>query len=316
MIDCLVGHIGMIGIQDSPTSDIYLNDFPGITTERLKIIREQGEDDGLVDAWEKIEAKAIRDFESDLKFHLKKYFQNYTAVNSGITGYIDDNTIANHGSGYYSGFLFDLTTYVTSLKLEINDARIYLASAANFNIKIFDANTGVQLYSQAVVGVEGINTIKINYAIAAYKHNKVWVVYDTVVPIRAFPSPHWPGALSQGRIPTGSAQIASNLDASETGIMLSWVIKCGIDEFVCNRISLFEDSFSYRLAIEFFRQSKYSTELSRYTLIDSSVTDEQIAELKEDYERKINSLFEDLDVPDDGTCFICNKLINDRVLLP
>ena len=73
MIDCLIGVIGLKGVNDDPTSSIYLNDFPGITSERFSLTREENEDNGIVDAWETVERKAIRDFETDLQFKLKKY---------------------------------------------------------------------------------------------------------------------------------------------------------------------------------------------------------------------------------------------------
>lgn len=316
MISCLVGVIGLKEVFTESSVTRYLNDLPGITTERFDLGREIPENDGILAAWQTLESNAIRSFEKDILFKLKKYYQNYSNINSGVTSYVDDNTLANHGSGYYSGWLFDLTSWAPSLKLEIPRVKIHLASAENFNVKIFDGNTGEELFSKAVTGAAGLNDIEIRQEFSAFEHNKIWIAYDTVIPYRAYTTPERWGYLSRGRIGTGVSQVADNIDAAESGLMVVWNLKCSVDEFVCNRIELFEHAFYTKLGIEFLRQSKYSTEINRFTLVDSEGADELINEMKEDYAESIDSIFHDLDVPDDGICFICNKAINDKVLLP
>ena len=117
MIDCLTSYIGLKRVNDSPTSDLFLNHLPWVNTNQFEKIREIDEDDGIVAAWEKLEDRAIRGFESDLQFELKKFYQNYQIINSGVTGFVDDNTLADHGSGKYTGRLFDLSSYSPSLKI-------------------------------------------------------------------------------------------------------------------------------------------------------------------------------------------------------
>ncbi|GAG80838.1 unnamed protein product [marine sediment metagenome] len=43
---------------------------------------------------------------------------------------------------------------------------------------------------------------------------------------------------------------------------------------------------------------------------------ELIEDYKLDYQTLIDSTFKDLKVPDDGICYICNKAISKKVLLP
>ena len=88
MIDCLTSYIGLKRVNDLPTSDLYLNDLQGITTNQFDQIREIDENDGIGVAWTTLESRAIRAFESDLQFELKKFFQNYQVINSGITGFV------------------------------------------------------------------------------------------------------------------------------------------------------------------------------------------------------------------------------------
>ena len=316
MIDCLTSYIGLKRVNDSPTSNIYVNDLPGITTNQFDDVREIDENDGISEAWTTLEGRAIQSFESNIQFELKKFFQNYQVINSGVTGFVDDNTLANHGSGKYAGWLFDMSTYSPSLKIEFNDIRIHLASAEDFNIKIFDANTGEQLFTKAVTGIAGLQVVKILQSYAVYNHNKLFIAYDTVIPIRVFNDPLVPGAISQGNVSTSTTVLSTNIDASESGLAVGYNVRCSIEEFVCSRLQLFLEPYLFKLGIEFLRATKYSENLNRYTLLDSEQKNELIEEYKVEYRRLLDSTFEDLTVPDDGICFICNKAITQKVLIP
>ncbi len=316
MIDCLVGHIGLKRVAKNPTSDVFINDLNGITTNQFESTREIDENDGLLSSWTTLEGRAIRSFEMDIKFNLKKYFKNHQTISTGLTGFVDDNELADHGSGKYAGWLFDVSTFAQALKIEINDIRVTLANAQNFNVKIFDANTGEELFTKAVIGVAGINIVKILQSYAIYNHNKIFVAYDTVIPIRIFNNPLVPGVISQGSIATTSTVLAKNIGASEVGMAVGYNVKCSIEEFVCSRLELFLEPFLRKLGIEFLKASRDSDDFSRYNLLDTEQSNELITEFTAEYKDLLNSTFEDLQVPDDGICFICNKAISKRVLIP
>lgn len=316
MIDCLTGYIGLKGVTESPSSDLYLNDLHGITTHQFEAVRELDENDGIDEAWNSLENLTIRLFEKDIMSNLKKYYQNHSIITSGITGYVDDNTLADHGSGKYAGWLFDMRSYADSLKLSINDIRVNLATAQNFNVKIFDANTGEELFTKAVTGVVGQNVIKILKEYAVYNHNKIFIAYDTVIPIRVFNAPAVPGQISQGSLSTATTVLAGNIGSSEVGMAVGYNIKCSIEEFVCSRLDLFTEAFRYKLGIEFLKNSKYSEEFNRFNLLDTDQTNELIDDYVLQYKDLLDSTFLDLKVPDDGICYICNKAITQKVLLP
>jgi len=316
MINCLVDYVGLKQVQDDPTSAIFLNDLHGITTERFNASREIEENDGIVEAWTTLESRAIRLFEMDLLSVLRKYFTNYQIVGTDLTGYVDDDTLADHDSGQYAGWLFDMGAYSPSQKLVINDVRIHLKTAENFNIKIFDANTGQELFTKAVVGVVGIQTVKILQEFSVYNHNKIFVCYDTIIPYRLFDSVSLTGAVSRALISTSNTVISTNLSGGEVGLMVGYNVKCGIDEFVCSRLNLFLEPYLYKLGIEFLKASKYSENVNRYTLLDTEARNELLEEYNLEYKRLLDSSFENLDVPDDGICFICNKTISKKTLIP
>lgn len=316
MIDCLVNHVGLKRIADSPTSDVYVNDLNGISTNQFETTREIDENDGTLAAWRTLEGRAIRSLETDIKFNLKKYFKNHQTISTGITGFIDDNELADHGSGKYAGWLFDVSSYAQSLKIEINDIRVTLASDQDFNVKIFDANTGEELFTKAVTGSEGLNVVKILKSYAIYNHNKIFVAYDNVIPIRIFNDPSVPGVISQGSITTTSTVLAANIAASEVGMAVGYNVKCSIEEFVCSRLELFLEPYLRKLGIEFLKASRDSDDFNRYNLLNTEQSNELIAEFTQEYKDLLDSTFQDLKVIDDGICFICNKAISKMVLIP
>ena len=88
MITCLTDYIGLRNVSDdseAPTSGIYVNDLPGISSQHFSDIVND-ELDGISAEWDKIEERSIRAFETDLRSRLKKYFTGYQLISSGITG--------------------------------------------------------------------------------------------------------------------------------------------------------------------------------------------------------------------------------------
>ncbi|MEE9571458.1 MAG: hypothetical protein V3W20_00245 [Candidatus Neomarinimicrobiota bacterium] len=316
MINCLVGYVGLKKIVITPTSGLFINDLHGITTNQFETVRELDENDGILESWNTLEDRAIRLLERDIMSNLKKYYQNHSIITSGLTGFVDDNTLVNHGGNVYAGWLFDMSDYSPSLKLEINDIRVHLTADENFNVRIFDANTGEQLFIKAVTGTSGQNIVKILQEYAVYNHNKIFVAYDTVIPIRIFNDPTVPGLISQGSVNTSSTVLAENIDSSEVGMAVGFNVKCSIEEFVCSRLELFTEPLLYKLGIEYLKNSKYSEEFTRFNLLDTEQTNELIEEYTTQYQDLLDSTFLDLKVPDDGICFICNKMISKKTLIP
>ena len=97
-------------------------------------------------------------------------------------------------------------------------------------------------------------------------------------------------------------------------MIVNFSIKCGIDAFVSNRLELFQEAYLMKLAIEFLKTSDYSEKINRFTMLDRERKNEMMMSYTESYKIALDSAFEDLDVPDDGVCFICNKSITQKVL--
>jgi len=315
MVSQLIGYIGLRSVSsDVPTSGVYINELPGITTRQFTDVRSEEITD-IEDEWDELESRAIRSFEVNIRKNLKKYFKNYNLVNTEASGYIDDNDIVDHGSGVYSGLYLDLYPQSENLKIVFNSVKLNLTSGQSFNVKIFDANTGKELFTKAVTGVAGLQTVKILQEFSLFDYNRLFICYDTAEPYKIYEMPS--GVSSYGaNVSTSSSVISDNISGGETGLIVDFSLKCGIDAFVAQRLELFQESFLYKLGLEFLKTSKYSEKMNRFTMLDSERRDQMIEDFEMNYKNSLDSVFEDLIVPDDGICFICNKSITQKVLIP
>jgi hypothetical protein len=143
----------------------------------------------------------------------------------------------------------------------------------------------------------------------------LFICYDTVEPYKVYEVSS--GVNSYGaNVSTSSSAISDNISGGETGLIVNFSIKCGIDAFVANRLELFQEAYLLKLGIEFLKTSKYSEKLNRFTMLDAERKQAMTDDYMQNYKIAMDSVFEDLSVPDDGVCFICNKGITKKVLIP
>ena len=110
----------------------------------------------------------------------------------------------------------------------------------------------------------------------------------------------------------------SSVGSTGQGMILSYSIACGWDNFVCQRIQLFEEPYLYALGVEFCNERLYSERLSQYTLLDLPTTqqlrDELDTEFKEMLDKTLNAI--PLDFGRDNICFACERAVNHVMTLP
>ena len=99
-------------------------------------------------------------FESDVKIRLKPYMRNYSEDFNGITSQVDELETLTQ-SAVYNGWYFDIGTKEPNRALTFDTFTIYLAADASFDLFVFDASTGEQLFKETYSGTEGLNTYRI-----------------------------------------------------------------------------------------------------------------------------------------------------------
>lgn len=314
MITCLNNYIGVLGIQgyQNPDSRYFINDLPGITTNQLEQISDQDEEYEPRLAFDDIYKRASRNLEDDIKSALKKYFIRYSYVGNQITGYYDEKDPTTPGANY-NGWYFDFGYETKNLKINLTSFDLYLETQTNFTIYIFDFVTGQELDAISFEGTEGLYTYRIEKEYALYRYSKLFIGYDEqqVSTIKASDRTlEQPLSVRRGNISKSSSIVADNFNGAESGLILNYNLDCSVDNFVCQRLSIFRDAFLYKLGIEFCNERLYSDRINRYTLMDRDSALELKNNFIQEYDRYIENALRDIKIDDDGICFECSKAIN------
>lgn len=321
MISCLNNYIGIRDVTgyDQPESGKYINGLPGITTDILEDISTT-EDYTLQRAWEDILNRAITRLESDINVWAAKYYKNYSLIGNNITGQYDDNIDAPTGNNY-NGWFFDFFTYSPNLNLAFNSVDLYTKNAVSSSIKIFNATTGDVL--DAIEFESSANTINTIYLAKEYplwKYPHIFIAYDENVIQTIKMTDLFIGHfdfLSRKKVGTGTTATKRNLTGSDgTGLIVNYNLNCSIDNFVCHRREIFKESFWYLLGVEFCNERLYSDRINRYTILNREDALALRDQFDADYEAKINAVLKGLKMTENDECFVCNKAVNFRTLLP
>ncbi len=323
MITCLVDYIGLQGISGEPTSGRYINEMPGIDTDRFDLIRDSEWYDTEA-AWDALENRTIKKFESKINQWAVKYYSDRSISQTFVTAQYDNKTTIPT-SDNYAGILFNNPyTYVQNVSILIQAVELYADSNVETTIRIFNASTGDLIFSkQAALTGGTINSVIIGQEFPIWKYPHLFICYDEndVDTIRATK-----GLVGeyintqQKRISTASDIIVSNMETTGNtgqGLILKYNLACTLDNFICNRLSLFEESYMNLLCAEFCQEVVYSDRVSRFTLLDRDAAIALRDEYLEEFESSLNHALDNVSIArTNDYCFECEKLINHKTLLP
>jgi len=316
MIECLSNLIGVRGLPpyEDPDSGYYINDLQGITTQQLEDISDDEDHYEVRLAWDDIYVRSSRLLETDIKTALKKYFKRYSYIENGISGYLQDSETLTQ-SAAYNGIYFNFGYDSKNLVLNVSTFNIYLNSAIDFNIYVYDLNTGQKLDEIRYTGIQGLSTYRINKNYAVHKHSRIFVCYDSSVVDALKMTDYKPLNISQSGSLTGTF-LDANFDGGKTGLSVTYNLECSVSNFVCQRIDSFKDAFLYKLGIELCNERIYSSSINRWTLMDKEDAESLKLDFTAQYQELIAAALKDLKVDEYDMCFECNKAVNYKMMLP
>ena len=329
MISSLTGYIGLLDVTGDPVSGRYVNDLPGITTAEFNLIRKQ-EDDAYDDdsvsiqAWEDIEKRAIKKLENKLNLWGAKYKRNINYIGNNVTGQYTDNTSVPKGTSF-QGWLFKDFTGHKDVSVHLQYVDLWSDSNITSKIRIYNAATGDLLDEvEFDFKVDKINRVKLNKEYSFLEYPKLFVCYDdqdigSIKSKNIFFGGVW--NLSQKKISNTASVIDTNMgavDSTGQGMVLSYSINCSWNNFVSQRIQLFEEPYLYLLGVEFCNERLYSERISQYTLLDLATARELRDQLQADFDEMIDKTFNaiPLDFGRDSICFKCETAVNYKQMIP
>ncbi len=319
MIDCLNNYIGVRNLAgySNPDSGYFINDLQGITTNQLnEIADDDSEYDDIARGWQDIYARSTRLIESDLRSEMKKNFKKFSYFQTNITGQIDSNKDIDP-SNNYNGWRFNFGFLQKNLSITLSKFDIFLREDADFDLYIFDLNTGKQLFTMSFSGSEGYNTFNLDKVYATHRYTDLYVAYDasqvsTKRMLEYYPGPY----TTSGQISKSASLLTGNFDGENTGMSLTYSLQCSVNNFFCQRVEWFKDAFLYKLGVEFCNERIYSDRINRYTLMNRDDATQLRTELEARYQQLITNSLNDIQVTDNDYCFECTREFNRKTQLP
>jgi hypothetical protein len=292
---CLQDFIGLkaCSILTIPDSGLYLNQLPGVEIANIDQIAT-AEQINYAGVWADIQSNGIRRFRQDVISELGKRYRLRQIQQSVDLGKQIDTTVVTAHSAQWRGFTIELNYKTDTLvksnmqHIYIQTFSLYLPAAVNLNVKIFDLDLGDELFTYALTGVQGWNTIKVfkgfdtrrvfccydasavdsikfdinnfyldNFSYLDYYYYSFWNNSQT--------SSRLMGAVSNGLTPT----VTDVTQAKDVfGLSAVWSIKCSFDNVVCQNKDHFAQALLYCLGSELMTERINTSRINRWTTVD------------------------------------------------
>jgi hypothetical protein len=328
-LSCLIDHIGIEGCGAStPVSGLYINRLPGIELKALDKIATQDQTN-FQGVWDDIQERSVRRFRNEINKEFKKRYKLKTLTQSVDIEKLIDTTDTTTSAAEYRGFVIELNRedqdYVASnlQSIYIQTLYIYLSEVVNTTVKIYDLDTETQLFSQAVTGVLGWNTIAVNNIFTA---RRIYVAYDAtnvtsvtqdIAKLRQAVLYGGDTCLcyswgnQQVEIRGASSTIADKftiVNGDDTfGLGGIFSIKCSYDALICNNLDTFETALWYLEAAEFCFERRFTSRLNEYTTFDSKKAKDLQDEYEKRYIAELSTAIDGINLDLKDLCLQCNE---------
>lgn len=302
MTDCLLDHIGIKGCTFAASnSGYYINDLPGIELANIDEIAN-AEQVNYAGVWAEVQKMGLRKFKLDvIALFGERYKLNQITQIVNLAKGINSSVTTPAGA-QWRGFTIELNyetdTIVNSNMqlIAVQTLLLYLPGVINLNVKIFDLDTGAELFTKAVTGVLGWNTVQVN---DQFNARRIFCGYDstavisTNLDISAFNLQsfngqgggcdcayddnflwfYWGGGASarvQGAYSSAlSATVTATAQGNDTyGLSGVFSVKCAYDNIVCLNKEHFTVPLLYCLGAQLMTERIYSSRIGRWTTVD------------------------------------------------
>jgi len=282
-MDCLNDYIGLQGCRTVvPDSGLFLNDLAGI---QLKQVDEIADDEQVnyVGVWAKVQKRALKIFEKDLRVAFAKKFKIKGVTQSINIGKLIDTTTTKLASAEYRGLTIEqnqATDVIVNSNFQvvfIQTIRIYLPGVETFDLKIYDLDTEEELYTQSITTTAaGWEVININnYYLSS---RRLFIAYDCtgINSVKLDLSDHSLDCFGKcsSRVRGAYAGTGDPTDITVDtdnahGLSVTFSTQCKYDVAVCNNKHLFAQAFLYLLGSEMLLEQIYSSRTNRWTMLDN-----------------------------------------------
>lgn len=327
-MNCLLDHIGIEGCGEvTPPSNLFINRLPGI---ELKAIDKLATPDqvNFQGVWDDIQERAVRKFKTKVNAQFKERWKLKTITSSiDIGKKLTEETTSQ--AAEYRGYTIELNQEGSDFAnsnmqvIFIKSLPLYLSTAQNTTIKIYDLDIETEIYTSTVTGSQGWNIVSIN---EYFTENRIYVVYDSttidsnqqdITKLMNYNSGSGCDCLcydfnnSEFRIRGAKSLISDKFDISYVndtyGLSGLFSIQCSYDSIVCNNLPVFETALWYLLGAEFCFERRFTSRLNEFTTFDKNKAKELEEEYIKRFEEELSIAIDGINLNGNDSCLVCNE---------
>ena len=319
IMQCLIDFVGIrgCGTQTTPPSGLYINSLPGISMKMMDKIADE-ETKTFMGVWDEINIRAALAFENKVTQIMTedyKLCRIQEVINFGKVLTTDVIAPASEWRGFTIEQNHEEDLYYKNSSLSqgcVDEIFIYSAGiVASVPVKVFDLDTGEELYSTTANLVAGWNTIEVNQC---FDEQNVFVAYwGELVTSKQLNLNNCNGC-SCGCCDIyytgGSGEVDELTFANSTkGISGCWYMRCRWNNLVCCAKQEFAYPWSYMLGMEIMSERLSSDRLNRYTTIDIKTAERLRKEFSQTMETGLRSVLKQISISQYDCCVECNNAL-------
>jgi hypothetical protein len=335
-MDCLKNYIGLRHCSQNPASGIYLNILPGMSTELADKIANS-EQVSFVKVWEDVQDRAILRLKNDIINNLlseqKADFRSIIYQTKKLFRSQRD-AVSIPSNPEYRGVYFALpeSRYIS---FRLNEVYLFSKEVVDVTttLKVFDVNDSLELYSEEIVIQPGLNVIKVGEIFdLKYQLIELFVGVDctnieTIETLNEYYNWYDSGDLACGNscdigaygylqlypaiLPIPGEATFSNIDrgGQGNGVVVGAEVLCSIDQFICENIHHFQQSYLYILGAEMLLQKQSSgvgsSRMNWFTSTNLEQTDITRTEFERRYVSNLKREIRSIPLKGESKCFTC-----------
>ena len=325
-MECLINFIGLKDCGTPPESGLYINNLPGINTEIVGAIADI-EEITHRGVWSDVNKISARRFQTDIMGKLRQTYK-LKRVRQTIE-FIPDAGTSEPASVNYRGLLLGFSyQYFTFQAFIISTVYLYSDTAGASTLKVFNRQN-VELYSEAVDVVQGLNAFQVNQTFVSDRlfigfdftnidgvssdiHSNVSSCFCQILNeiFCDTCNPSFAGATKSGATITTTT-------ANSHGIGILGSAGCDYAQIVCNNKQIFTSAWLYLLGNQLLIHLLNADRLNKYTTADVQKYNELKDYYQVMYEKQLDEavLGIELDAMDD-CCIECSPLVKSVQWLP
>ena len=298
-LDCLKDWILVQGCTTStPDSGIFINQLPGIELKMIDSLADEQQVD-FNGVYDDIQERATRRLKTDVNAEFKKRYLLKNLTQSIDMGRLIDTTSVTPVGAQYRGVTLTLDrqdenfAYSNLQTIRVQDVSLFFNVNAATTIKVFDLETGTELFTKTVAapGSTGYQTITI---LREFTAREIFIAYDATLLSSVeqdlqklknatnrsqdgctFFSISSSGANRNAELRGATSDITTSVVEDDLttgdnsfGLSVKWTVTCSFDTFVCNNKEAFTRALWLLLGIEMMMELQHSSRLNQFTAFD------------------------------------------------